>query len=331
MRAKRSKKYRKLMHQYELTFGFREPYQVLVDSNFLRAVHNFKMELIPALERTLQGKPKPLLTKCSLAAIMASQPINPRTNNPYRPDHLPPPTILPLRHCSHNADSSPIDEVACLLSLLSPSTDTKKNKEHYILATADPHPAEKKDKAAESSAAGRKRKRDVEDKAEAALRKARDLRRQARSIPGVPIIYVKRSVMVLEPMSDPSDAIREGVEQGKFRVGLTDKATKTERAAAAAGGAAEGEKKKKKDLKKAKAPNPLSMKKPKKRVQEPGVKAGKPKREENEEKPTEKEAEGDGDGEAAPKAKRRRRHHNRRAKPDGDGEGAEAPADVMDD
>lgn len=29
MRAKRSKKYRKLMHQYELTFGFREPYQVL--------------------------------------------------------------------------------------------------------------------------------------------------------------------------------------------------------------------------------------------------------------------------------------------------------------
>ena len=29
MRAKRSKKYRKLMHQYELTFGFREAYQVL--------------------------------------------------------------------------------------------------------------------------------------------------------------------------------------------------------------------------------------------------------------------------------------------------------------
>ncbi|RAL02387.1 uncharacterized protein BO80DRAFT_378774 [Aspergillus ibericus CBS 121593] len=343
MRAKRSKKYRKLMHQYELTFGFREPYQVLVDSNFLRAVYNFKMELIPALERTLQGKPKPLLTKCSLAAIMAAQPINPRTNNPYRPEHLPPPTVLPLRHCSHNADSTPIDEVACLLSLLSPSAETKKNKEHYILATADPHPTEKKDKAAESTAAGRKRKRDVEDKAEAALRKARDLRRQARSIPGVPIVYVKRSVMVLEPMSDPSDAIREGVEQGKFRVGLTDQATKRERAAAAAagaagaaGGTAEGEKKKKKDSKKPKGPNPLSMKKPKKRVQETGAKTEKPKREreENEEKPAEKEVEGDGDGEAAPKAKRRRRHH-RGAKADGDGEGAEAPAeapaDTMDD
>ncbi|GKZ38760.1 hypothetical protein AbraIFM66950_011223 [Aspergillus brasiliensis] len=332
MRAKRSKKYRKLMHQYELTFGFREPYQVLVDSNFLRAVHSFKMDLIPALERTLQGKTKPLLTKCSLAAIMASQPINPRTNNPYRPEHLPPPTTLPLRHCSHNADSTPIDEVECLLSLLSPSAESKKNKEHYILATADPHNADKKDKSAtDNSAAGRKRKRDAEDKAEAALRKSRVLRRQARSIPGVPIVYVKRSVMVLEPMSDPSDAIREGVERGKFRVGLTDE-VKTK-------ATGEGETtKKKRDSKKPKGPNPLSVKKPKKRVQESTTsgKTERPKRE-AEERPAAEERDGE-DGDAAPKAKRRRRHHNRGAgKTDGDGDGegtaaaAAAPADAMDD
>ena len=29
MRLKRSKQYRKLMQQYAITFGFREPYQVL--------------------------------------------------------------------------------------------------------------------------------------------------------------------------------------------------------------------------------------------------------------------------------------------------------------
>ena len=29
MRGKRSKQYRKLLQQYALTFGFREPYQVL--------------------------------------------------------------------------------------------------------------------------------------------------------------------------------------------------------------------------------------------------------------------------------------------------------------
>src|SRR5699024_11198772 len=124
-------------------------------------VHSFKMDLIPALERTLQGKVKPrkqshthpisdpkltnqtVLTKCSLAAIMASQPINPKTNNPYRPMHLPPPTTLPLRHCSHNEDSTPIDESSCLLSLVSPNPELKRNKEHYILATADPPSPEK--------------------------------------------------------------------------------------------------------------------------------------------------------------------------------------------
>jgi rRNA-processing protein FCF1 len=31
----------------------------LVDSNFVHAIDQFKMELLPALERTLQGKPKP--------------------------------------------------------------------------------------------------------------------------------------------------------------------------------------------------------------------------------------------------------------------------------
>src|SRR5690606_28164540 len=88
MKAKRSKKYRKLMHQYGVSFGFREPYQVLrmypsrpfkssqmrslghirlidivylVDSHFLRTVYSFKMDLMPALERTLQGKVKPCM------------------------------------------------------------------------------------------------------------------------------------------------------------------------------------------------------------------------------------------------------------------------------
>ncbi|KAJ5584637.1 uncharacterized protein N7459_004437 [Penicillium hispanicum] len=311
MRAKRSKKYRKLMHQYEFTFGFREPYQVLVDSNFLAAVNSFKMDLIPALERTLQGKVKPLLTKCSLAAIMASQPTNPKTNQPYRPHHLPPPTILPLRHCSHNGDSEPIDEVECLLSLLSPSAEVKKNKEHYSLATADPPAAKKTDK--NDSQQQRKRKRDEEREEEQALRRSRALRLGARSIPGVPIIYVKRSVMVLEPMSTPSEDVREGVERSKFRAGLDGEPTLGKRRRED-DGAGTAEKKKKSGLKKVKGPNPLSVKKPKKRVensesaapskpksdgdvaQVAGAAADAPERPEGEETGT-------------AKPKRRRRHH----------------------
>lgn len=37
MRGKRAKQYRKLMQQYGLTFGFREPYQVLGGDLLLRS------------------------------------------------------------------------------------------------------------------------------------------------------------------------------------------------------------------------------------------------------------------------------------------------------
>lgn len=359
MRAKRSKKYRKLMHQYELAFGFREPYQVLgmctsfprrhvakeqlfltysviciVDSNLLRAVHSFKMDLIPALERTLQGQVKPctfcvtylhirlheltspaVLTKCSLASIMAGQPTNPRTNNPIRPDFLPPPTTLPLRHCSHNEDSTPIDETSCLLSLLSPLSDVKRNKEHYILATADP-PAPKS-KSATQQETGKKRKRDADDGLQA-LKRAQALRRGARSIPGVPIVYVKRSVMILEPMSAPSEGIREGVEEDKLRTGLTDQSVQK------SGGPDSGEKKKKKrEPKKAKGPNPLSVKKPKKRVEQKATAKRERPRDEAEKRDSEKDAE---DGEAAPKPKRRRRHHKGAKQGDSGGDETEVIA-----
>ncbi|EEP81909.1 predicted protein [Uncinocarpus reesii 1704] len=251
MRAKRSKKYRKLMHQYETTFGFREPYQVLVDSHFLQSVYAFKMDLLPALERTVQGKVKPFITKCSLAAVMAastssshSSSSTPQSRPPpqRRPAQLPPPTVLPLRYCSHNEDDTPIDETACLLSLLSPSQDSKKNKEHYILASADPVPPREDGKRKSTKPPPRY-----------------NLRRDARLIPGVPIIYVKRSVMILEPMSGSSEGVRDGVERGKFKTGLVSTVAKRKRED---DGDTETKPKK---AKKVKGPNPLSVKKPKKR------------------------------------------------------------------
>ncbi|KAJ5259733.1 hypothetical protein N7524_008795 [Penicillium chrysogenum] len=302
MRAKRSKKYRKLMHQYELTFGFREAYQVLVDSNFLRATDSFKMELIPALERTVQGKVKPLLTKCSLAAIMAAQPINPKTEKPYRPLFLPPPTELPLRHCSHNADSTPIDEVECLLSLLSPNPDSKKNKEHYILASADPIVR----KTNNSENQPRRRKTEEDRKEEEAMRRSHALRAGARSIPGVPIIYVKRSVMVLEPMSGPSEMVRDGHERGKFRAGLDvdPMLGKRKRDGEADGESADEAEPKKKRGPKVKAPNPLSVKKPKKKTEAPAPKKDKTARREI----ADDTEQHDGGEAAAAKPKRKRRH-----------------------
>jgi U3 small nucleolar RNA-associated protein 23 len=59
MRAKRAKQYRKLMQQYGLTFGFHEPYQVVVDARMLQDAERFKIDLVKGLERTLHGKVKP--------------------------------------------------------------------------------------------------------------------------------------------------------------------------------------------------------------------------------------------------------------------------------
>ncbi|PGH03768.1 hypothetical protein AJ80_08638 [Polytolypa hystricis UAMH7299] len=338
MRAKRSKKYRKLMHQYETTFGFREPYQVLVDSHFLKQVHAFKMDLEPYLERTLQGKAKPYITKCSLAAVMESSPTS-RPN--VRPTQLPPPTILPLRYCSHNEENTPIDEASCLLSLLSPSAETKKNKEHYILATADPTPPTPLPTESTRGRDGQQWRKPAAGPPPPMPRY--NLRRDARMIPGVPIIYVKRSVMVLEPMSGITEGVREGVERGKFKTGFVSTTTVTGKrkrevgtggtggsggagAGAGAGeesGAAAGASKK---AKKAKGVNPLSVKKPKKRTKPSQSGDGDQAVESKSQKGGENEEDRDEDvadaGDAVAKTKRKRRHKSR--KPEADQ--AETPA-----
>jgi U3 small nucleolar RNA-associated protein 23 len=62
MRGKRSKQYRKLMHQYERSFNFRVPYQVLIDAEMIKDTFRFKMNLPLFLERTLHGQVKPSMS-----------------------------------------------------------------------------------------------------------------------------------------------------------------------------------------------------------------------------------------------------------------------------
>jgi U3 small nucleolar RNA-associated protein 23 len=62
MRGKRSKQYRKLIQQYTIHFGFREPYQVIVDAEFVKDTTKCKMDLQAALERTLHGTVKPCMS-----------------------------------------------------------------------------------------------------------------------------------------------------------------------------------------------------------------------------------------------------------------------------
>jgi len=47
------------MQQYGLSYGFRVPYQVLLDAQMIRDADKFKMDLVGGLERTLHGEVKP--------------------------------------------------------------------------------------------------------------------------------------------------------------------------------------------------------------------------------------------------------------------------------
>ncbi|EHY54069.1 hypothetical protein ABEF92_008131 [Exophiala dermatitidis] len=276
MRAKRSKKYRKIMSQYQMTFSFREPYQVLLDSNFLKACHHFHMPLQKYLENTLHGECRLFVTKCTLAKIMGDWEKQKqkeekskekeqgsggvrRPRGPGRPEFLPPPTEVPLRHCKHKNDEGEelgvVSEGRCLLDLLAGQphgNELAKNKQHYILATADADDRDRKSKG------------------------YLDVRERARMIPGVPIVYVKRSVMILEELSGASESVRRKGEREKLAQGLLSVGDRKRKRADSEEGSSDDEDSeiggqssgpRIRGLKKAKGPNPLSVKK--KKVKQP--------------------------------------------------------------
>jgi U3 small nucleolar RNA-associated protein 23 len=267
MRARRSKKYRKIMQTYTRHFSFRPPYQILLSSAFLRTCHSFHMPLQKYLKNTLHESCHLYVTKCTLAHIMAKweesqkevrkqMPGEGRPRGLGRPEWLPIPTEVPLRHCKHKSDDGTdlgiVSEERCLLDLLAGQphgNEHAKNKQHYILATADADDVERK------------------------RREYIDVRERARLIPGVPIVYVKRSVMILEELSGVSERmIRQGEREkfGEGLMGLGDR--KRKRGEGEDGEDEEGQDEsgpKIRGMRKAKGPNPLSIKKKKVKVSMP--------------------------------------------------------------
>lgn len=86
MRQKRAKVYRRLVKQYVLHFGFREPFQVLstwprgakaycaVDNTFAEALVRYKVEdPLRQLGNALQVKVKPMITQCCMVALYTAE------------------------------------------------------------------------------------------------------------------------------------------------------------------------------------------------------------------------------------------------------------------
>ncbi|KAL8795950.1 MAG: hypothetical protein Q9182_007456 [Xanthomendoza sp. 2 TL-2023] len=247
------------MQSYGMTFGFREPYQVLgkllkfskqatrgnrdgyvVDAQMIQDTARFKMDLLGGLERVLQGKIKPMITQCSIRHLY--------TLPVPQPDKDPLILLaksMERRRCNHHDLDEPLSSLECLSSVIDPKKSAT-NRNRYVVAS-----------------------------------QGDEVRRFCRGVKGVPLVYVKRSVMILEPMADSTVGVREGLEREKFRTGLRAKPGKRKRVQDDEQAADEVENEKpdgndgedkengEKPAKKRKArgpkgPNPLSVKKTKK-------------------------------------------------------------------
>lgn len=274
-----------------MTFGFREPYQVLVDAEMVRDSCRFKMDLAPALQRTVHGQVKPMITQCEIRKLYAQ---NKESGVGEAIDLA---KTLERRRCGHHPDQypEPLSTEECMKSVVDPK-GTNQNKHRYVVAS-----------------------------------QSQEVRRMLRGIKGVPLIYIKRSVMILEPMADESVQVRAREERGKFRAELRGSLGKRKRdeddeddekdgdekpKGGADSKASQGDdKKKKKKGYGRKEPNPLSVQKTKKQEQQKRERLRKPA--ESEKKESEQEG----------PAKRKRR---RKAKTDSaaTGEGQESTAPV---
>ncbi|RFU74574.1 rrna-processing utp23 [Trichoderma arundinaceum] len=189
MRGKRSKQYRKLMEQFSMTFGFREPYQILVDAEMIKDANRFTMDLAAGLQRTVHGKVKPLITQCEIRKLYADK------DQPGGNAAIELAKTFERRRCGHHPDQypKPLETMECIRSVVDPKS-TGENKHRYVVAS-----------------------------------QSLDVRRMLRGIRGVPLIYIKRSVMILEPMADESVQIREREERRKFRAELKNTLGKRKR------------------------------------------------------------------------------------------------------
>ncbi|KAH8884006.1 hypothetical protein GQ53DRAFT_752553 [Thozetella sp. PMI_491] len=128
MRGKRSKQYRKLMNEYQLGGGFREPYQVLLTADMV--VETMKVDLAKYLEITFQGRVKPMITTCSMRAMYANN------KDPTIAAAIERAKGFERRRCGHLMDQPAEPERDCVLSVVD-GKGTGKNANHLCIASQD--------------------------------------------------------------------------------------------------------------------------------------------------------------------------------------------------
>ncbi|XP_053103470.1 rRNA-processing protein UTP23 homolog isoform X2 [Hemicordylus capensis] len=122
MKIKRQKHAKKNMGFYKYNFGFREPFQVLLDGTFCQAALRNKIQIREQLPGYLAGATQLCTTRCVLKELESLG------KELYGAKLIA--QRFQARHCSHFKD--PVSGSACLLSMIEGG-----NPHHYFIATQD--------------------------------------------------------------------------------------------------------------------------------------------------------------------------------------------------
>ncbi|KAJ2698782.1 hypothetical protein FB645_005538 [Coemansia sp. IMI 203386] len=118
MRAKRAKAYRKAMHFYQQTFGFHEPYQVLMSPDFVLAAVEKKVDIKQAVQDALQGQVKFYITYCGICDV--------RKEGEFMAQAIAVSKTFEKRRCMHK---EPVSGTQCIDELMG-----GENKNNYCVA-----------------------------------------------------------------------------------------------------------------------------------------------------------------------------------------------------
>lgn len=122
MKIKRNKKAGRYMSLYRNNFGFREPYQVLLDGTFCQVALQNKVNIQEQLPKYIGGECKLLTTAC---VIEETKKLGKPLHGAY--------TIL-SQFATHNCGhEKPLSASKCLSSFVA----VDRNRNHYLIATQD--------------------------------------------------------------------------------------------------------------------------------------------------------------------------------------------------
>ncbi|GAQ82813.1 PIN domain containing protein [Klebsormidium nitens] len=125
MKVKRQKQVRKTIRFYKVCFGFKEPYKVLLDGNFIhQSVHSQAAgqgAIRDVLHKFFSGATKPMVTRCISAELRALGPEFAKSSSAAR--------TLDMARCIHE---TPVPASECVLSMVG-----QDNHEHFFVASQD--------------------------------------------------------------------------------------------------------------------------------------------------------------------------------------------------